>query len=74
MEKITMTKWNERGGLSLAKAVQAAYARGEDDYHMPPLVALLLASLTWGVIDAGTGARIMSPSTRRFHFPASSRG
>ena len=34
-----MTGWKERGGPSLARAVEAAYARGEDDYHMPALVA-----------------------------------
>lgn len=53
MEKITMTKWNERGGLSLAKAVQAAYARGEDDYHMPPLVALDAAGRPVGKVQDG---------------------
>lgn len=35
-----MTGWKERGGPSLARAVEAAYARGEGDYHMPALVAL----------------------------------
>ena len=31
---------NEHGGLALAKAVEAAYARGETDYSLPPMVRL----------------------------------
>ena len=48
-----MTKWNERGGLSLARAVEAAYARGEDDYHMPPLVATDAAGQPVGKVQDG---------------------
>ncbi|MBS6954061.1 MAG: sulfatase-like hydrolase/transferase [Enterocloster asparagiformis] len=33
-----MTKQQSRGGAELAQAVRAAYARGESDYYMEPLV------------------------------------
>ena len=48
-----MTGWKERGGPSLARAVEAAYARGEDDYHMPALVALDKAGQPVGKVQDG---------------------
>lgn len=48
-----MTGWKERGGPSLARAVEAAYARGEDDYHMPALVALSDAGQPVGKLRDG---------------------
>ena len=48
-----MTGWKERGGPSLARAVEAAYRRGEDDYHMPALVSLDKAGQPVGKIQDG---------------------
>lgn len=48
-----MTGWKERGGPSLARALEAAYARGEDDYHMPALVALNEAGQPVGKVRDG---------------------
>lgn len=48
-----MTVWKERGGISLGKAIEAAYLRGEDDYHMPPLVALDAAGKPVGKVQDG---------------------
>ena len=48
-----MTVWKNRGGKSLGAAIEAAYKRGADDYHMPPLVALDEAGQPVGKVQDG---------------------